>query len=55
MATLDLVVLRHWPGFVRQADLCIAVLPGERSLLPQFGRRYGGTQRQSGELLDLGG
>jgi hypothetical protein len=24
MATLDLVVLRHWPGFVLQADLYIA-------------------------------
>ena len=22
MATLDLVVLRHWPGFVRQAEIC---------------------------------
>jgi len=24
MATLDLIVLRHRPGFVQQADLCIA-------------------------------
>ena len=23
---LDLVALEHWPGFVRQADLCAAAL-----------------------------
>ena len=31
---LDLVVQESWPGFVRQAELCIATLRGERPHLP---------------------
>jgi hypothetical protein len=32
MATLDLVVLRHWPGFVRQAYLYIVELGSTSSI-----------------------
>jgi hypothetical protein len=38
MAALDLVVLRNWPGFVRQADLYIAVARDSRPHLPHIAR-----------------
>jgi hypothetical protein len=51
MATLDLVVLRHWPGFVRQADLCVAAL-GESV---RFCRRSARLHRSAGLAVGHGG
>ena len=37
MATQDLVVLGHRPGFVQQAEICNTRELAERALLPQTG------------------
>jgi hypothetical protein len=47
---LDLVVLEPWPGFVRQADLCRAVLRGECALLPPSEHIQHGSGRVCGNL-----